>query len=519
LTGLAQIVNIPAEWCYLAIVALIQAMRLLFADDERNIRLVLTEELRHLGHTVVSCGDGAEALRVLQRETLTGTGFDALLLDLDMPEMDGLTLLEKAKTLGSNADVVILTGKGTLEAAQQAIHFGITEFLTKPYTIADLETILNRIAENRTAKQKYQSMMTQFQQGNGERKLTGHSEGMQRVYRLIDKIARTESTVVILGETGTGKELVARAIHEGSRRADKPFVAVNCGALPEALIESELFGHRKGSFTGADANRTGLFEVANGGTLFLDEIGELPKGVQAKLLRFLESGEVRKVGDNEATICNVRVVCATLQNLETMVKEGNFREDLWFRINTFEIHLPSLKERKEDLPELILALAKRFCSDLSATHAAELFTPEAYHLLLQYDYPGNVRQLANTIEHAMILSEHFPIQVGDLPNILRQEPSEATPFLQRKIESKPARPILHKESVPFEPVIAHRSPEQELMSFDPQAETSTLRDLEMKAIESAMQRHGGNKSKVAEELGISLKTLYNKLNQSEKRTA
>ena len=298
-------------------------MRILLADDERNIRTVLADELQRLGHTVVSCADGDESLQALQKGT-----FDVLLLDLDMPGTDGLTVLEKARTLGSDADAIILTGKGTLESAKKAIHFGIVEFLTKPHSIADLEAILKRIAENRTAKQKYHTMMTQFNQESGNRKLTGHSEAMQRVYRLIDKIAPTESTVVILGETGTGKELVAKAIHDGSRRARKPFIAVNCGALPEALIESELFGHRKGSFTGADANRTGLFEVANGGTLFLDEIGELPKGVQAKLLRFLESGEVRKVGDNEATVCDVRVVCATLRNLETMVQAGEFREDL-----------------------------------------------------------------------------------------------------------------------------------------------------------------------------------------------
>jgi two-component system NtrC family response regulator len=484
------------------------AMKLLFADDEQNIRSVVTDELQRLGHTVVPCADGAEALGILQNED-----FDVLILDLDMPGADGLTVLEKAKTtLESNADVIVLTGKGTLEAAQKAIHHGVVEFLTKPYPIADLEVLLNKIAENRTAKQKYFAMM-QFHQENGERKLTGKSEAMQRVYRLIDRIAPTESTIVILGDTGTGKELVARAIHDGSHRAGKPFVAVNCGALPETLIESELFGHRKGSFTGADANRTGLFEVANGGTLFLDEIGELPKGVQAKLLRFLESGEVRKVGDNEATVCDVRVVCATLRNLETMVNAGEFREDLWFRINTFEIHLPPLKERKEDLPELILTLAKRFRGDLTQTHASELFTPEAYHVLTHYDYPGNVRQLANAIEHALVLSDHFPIRTEDLPEVLRQE---LLIVPTRKMEEKPSRPLVHKDTPAVESVVIHRNSVQELMAFDP---STTLRDLEMKAIESALLRHGGNKSKAAEELGISLKTLYNKLNQLDKRPA
>ena len=486
-------------------------MKLLLADDERNIRSVLTEELQHLGHTVVPCTDGTEALHILENDT-----FDVLLLDLDMPGTDGLTVLEKARALGSDADAVILTGKGTLESAQRAIRYGIVEFLTKPYAIADLERVLNRIAENRSVKQKYHTMMTQFHQESGKRTLTGHSEAMQRVYRLIDRIAPTESTVVILGETGTGKELVARAIHESSRRSGKPFVAVNCGALPETLIESELFGHKKGSFTGADAQRTGLFEVADGGTLFLDEIGELPKGVQTKLLRFLESGEVRKVGGNEASVCDVRVVCATLRNLETMVQAGEFREDLWFRINTFEIHLPPLKERKEDLPELILALVKRFRSDLTETDAAKLFTPEAYHLLLQHDYPGNVRQLANAIEHALILSDRFPIRADDLPGMFRQEAPVMSHLTQQKMEEKPSRPVVTPNQPP---VTQHRNPVQDLMSFEVSAETATLRDLEMMAIEAALQRHSGNKSKAAEELGISLKTLYNKLNQSEKRTA
>ena len=482
-------------------------MKLLFADDERNIRSVLTEELRHLGHTVFPCSDGTEALQVLQNES-----FDALLLDLDMPGTDGLTVLEKAKAIGSNADVIILTGKGTLESAQRAVHFGIVEFLTKPYAIADLETILNRIARKRE---------TRSQLASSNPKLTGRSEPMQRVYRLIERIAPTESTVVILGDTGTGKELVARAIHDRSRRAGKPFVAVNCGALPETLIESELFGHRKGSFTGADANRTGLFEVANGGTLFLDEIAELPKGVQAKLLRFLESGEVRKVGDNEPKICDVRVVCATLRNLEAMVKEGNFREDLWFRINTFEIHLPPLKERKEDLPDLILALAKRFRNNIMETDVTKLFTPEAYHILSHYEYPGNVRQLANAIEHALILSDRFPILAEDLPDMFRHETLGTNLVTHRTMEAKPSRPVIRKEAAVTisEPPTLHRNPVQELMSFDPLVEAATLRDLEIKAIEAALQRHGGSKSKAAEELGISLKTLYNKLNHTEKRTA
>ncbi|MDR1268075.1 MAG: sigma-54 dependent transcriptional regulator [Planctomycetaceae bacterium] len=502
-------------------------MKILFADDEMNIREVLTDELIRLNHVVIPCRDGTEALAAIRKEP-----FDVLLLDLDMPGASGLTVLEQVKELGSDADVVILTGKGTLESAQQAVHQGIVEFLTKPYKIADLEEILNKIAEKRELNKRYFAMMNQLRHLENNSKLVGNSEAMQHVYRMIDRIAPTDSTVVILGETGTGKELVARAVHSKSSRFNKPFVAINCGALPETLIESELFGHRKGSFTGADAHRTGLLEVANGGTLFLDEIGELPKGVQAKLLRFLESGEVRKIGENSATVCNVRVVCATLRQLETMVQSGEFREDLWFRINTFEIHLPTLKEHKEDIPDLIVSLVKRFQPDLGNQSAEELFTKEAYRLLLQYDWPGNVRQLANTMEHALILSDSFPISAENLPQMLKPKKDKTElglPVPGRVTEKKPNRPVISKNVQDSLPSFTSADNSiVKLMSFDPTdsatptdsaPETTTLRDLEMKAIFAALTRHDGNKAKAAEELGISLKTLYNKLNQSEKRIA
>ena len=297
---------------------------------------------------------------------------------------------------------------------------------------------------------------------------------MERVRKLIAKVAPTNSTVLILGETGTGKELVARALHDQSLRADMPFVAINCGALPESLIESELFGHRNGSFTGADEHRVGLFEVANGGTLFLDEIGELPKAMQAKLLRFLESGEIRRVGENESFTVDVRVVCATHRHLEQMVEEGDFREDLMFRINTFEIHLPPLRERIDDIPELAPHLARALPA---ATPAAgrTAFTPEAMQAAEAHAWPGNVRELANVIEHATILCD------------AAADPAEHLPqqFDARRV------------AVP------------QLRSTGP----LSLREIEMQAIHQTLERHGGNKPKAAEELGISLKTLYNKLNQ------
>jgi two-component system NtrC family response regulator len=304
--------------------------------------------------------------------------------------------------------------------------------------------------------------------------LIGNSAGMERVRTLITKVAPTPSTVLILGETGTGKELVARAVHEQSPRAAEPFVAINCGALPETLIESELFGHRKGAFTGADEHRTGLFEVANGGTIFLDEIGELPKAMQAKLLRVLESREIRRVGENRAVTVDVRVVCATHRDLPEMVAAGDFREDLMYRINTFEIFLPPLRDRLDDIPELAEHLLGRFRGRTAA--GSKQLTEDAIEALKTHVWPGNVRELANVIEHATILCEAGPIAAAHLP----------AQFNRRQLTGAAAH---------------HPGP-------------ISLRDLEMQAIYQALERHGGNKPKAADELGISLKTLYNKLNQA-----
>jgi len=287
-------------------------------------------------------------------------------------------------------------------------------------------------------------------------------------------VAPTESTVLIRGETGTGKELVARAVHDQSLRAGRPFVPINCGALPESLIESELFGHRRGAFTGAEEHRVGLFEVAHGGTIFLDEIGELPKAMQAKLLRVLESGEIRRVGENQPTVVDVRVVCATHRNLEQMVATGSFREDLMFRINTFEIQLPALRERKEDIPALAEHMLRRYRT--VPRGSGKLFTSEAMKMLKEHIWPGNVRELANVVEHAAILCDALPIDVSHLPS---------------NLEARQLR-------MPFRVVRVG----------------ITLQELELETIQDAVQRHGGNKAKAAEELGISLKTLYNKINHA-----
>ena len=293
-----------------------------------------------MGHEVTVCPDGRTAVAALERNT-----YDCILVDLDMPHLNGIDVIAEAKSLAPDTEAVVLTGKSTMETAIAALKHGTFEYLTKPCKLVELEAVLRRVAEKRELTNKYRALKKRLDRIEGSSNLIGESRPMQAVRQLIGKVAPTNSTVLILGETGTGKELVARALHDQGFRADMPFVPINCGALPEHLIESELFGHRRGSFTGAEEHRTGLFEVANGGTLFLDEIGELSKPVQAKLLRFLENGEIRRLGENDPVYCDVRVVCATLRDLDQMVREGEFREDLWFRVNTFEIELPPLRDR------------------------------------------------------------------------------------------------------------------------------------------------------------------------------
>jgi two-component system NtrC family response regulator len=426
-------------------------------------------ELPRMGHEVTVCPDGTTACAALERNT-----YDCILVDLNMPGPGGIEVIAKAKELSPDTEAIVLTGKSSLESAIAALRHGAFEYLTKPCKLVELDSVLNRVADKRELTRKYRAVKQRLERIEGTSDLIGQTKPMQRVRQLISKVAPTDSTVLILGETGTGKELVARAVHDQSLRAEMPFVAINCGALPENLIESELFGHRKGAFTGAEEHRTGLFEVADGGTLFLDEIGELPKAMQAKLLRFLESGEIRRVGDNESYSCDVRVVCATHRQLDEMVAEGDFREDLWFRINTFEIHLPPLRERMDDIPLLAQRLAGRFRAGLSPEEP--IFTPEALDVLAQHDWPGNVRELANVIEHAMILCDAGPIEPDHLPQRFHSGRLRSCRDLGRGGQ--------------------------------------TLREIEMQAIHESLDRHHGNKPKAAEELGISLKTLYNKLNQA-----
>ncbi len=448
-------------------------MKLLFADDERSLQELMTLELPRMGHEVTVCADGLAAVAALKKGS-----FDCILVDLDMPGMNGIEVIGKAKELSPQTEAVVLTGKSSLDTAISALRHGAFDYLTKPCKLIELQALLNRVAEKRELTRKCLALKRRVEKLEGKSQLIGNSPALERVRRLVAKVAPTDSTALVLGETGCGKELVARALHDQSLRAEMPFVAVNCGALPESLIESELFGHRKGAFTGADQNRVGLFEVASGGTLFLDEVGELPKAMQAKLLRVLESGEIRRVGDNESFTVDTRIVCATHRNLEQMVVDGHFREDLMFRVNTFEIRLPALRERLSDLPELAKHLLARFRPALAEQEPC--FTPAVLEAFAEHAWPGNVRELANVIEHATILCDVGPIDLEHLP----------TKFGSPRAPSAMATPI---------------------RVFGPHS----LREIELQAIYQSVDRWNGNKQKAADELGISLKTLYNKLNQGQ----
>jgi two-component system NtrC family response regulator len=445
----------------------LDGLRILFADDESSIREVMHLELKRMGHEATICPDGLAAVAALEQNS-----YDCVLVDLDMPGLNGIQVIQRAKDLAPETEAVVLTGKSSLDTAVAALRQGAFDYLTKPCKLVELESLLSRIAQKRELTNQYRALKQRLARIEGNMNLVGSNDSMERVRQLISKVAPTHSTVLILGETGTGKELVARALHEQSLRADKPFVPVNCGALPETLIESELFGHRKGAFTGADEHRVGLFEVAQGGSIFLDEIGELPKSMQAKLLRVLESGEIRRIGDNESRQIDVRVICATHRNLSEMVEEADFREDLMYRINTFEIHLPPLRLRIDDIPDLAEHLYRRFRPSARPNQAA--FTPDAIRLLKSHSWPGNVRELANVIEHATILCDEPPISPEHMPRS----------FNARGVRMPDLGPV-------------------------------SLRDLEMHAILQSLDRHDGNKAVAAEELGVSLKTLYNKLNQAQ----
>jgi DNA-binding NtrC family response regulator len=452
-----------------------RSLRVLFVDDEAPLREFMRCELPRLGHEVTVCQDGRAAIKVLEKST-----FDAAILDLRMPGISGIEVLEQLKRISPDTEAVVMTGHASIETATAAMRLGAADYMTKPCKLADIEAVLLRIADRRELKHKNLALETRVQKAEGPSILIGDSTPMQDAHRFLSMVAPTDVTVLILGETGCGKELAARTIWQLSPRAEMPFIPVNCGALAEHLVESELFGHRKGAFTGADRDHKGIFEVANGGTVFLDEVGELPKNVQVKLLRFLESKEVRRVGDTEPFRSDVRVLCATNRDLRQMIQDDLFREDLYFRINTFEIRLPPLRERKSDIPDLARHLLAR-AARRPVEQVAGLLSSEVLGMLKEHDWSGNVRELANVMERAFILAGGGPITPAHLQLVRR--PSTAAP-------------------------VGFAAPDDDT--------PRTLEEIEMAHLLRVLEKHRGSKTAAAAELGISLKTMYNKLNRLEK---
>jgi DNA-binding NtrC family response regulator len=454
-------------------------LRVLFVDDEAPLREFMRCELPRLGHEVVVCQDGPAALKMLEKST-----FDAAILDLRMPGMSGIEVLEHLKRVSPATEAVVMTGHASIETATMAMRLGAADYMTKPCKLADIEAVLTRMADRRELKNKNLALESRVQKAEGPSILVGKSRPMQDVHRFLSMVAPTDATVLILGETGSGKELAARTLWQLSKRVSMPFIPVNCGALAEHLVESELFGHRRGAFTSADRDHKGIFEVANGGTVFLDEVGELPKNVQVKLLRFLESKEIRRVGDSEPFRSDVRVLCATNRDLRQMIRDDQFREDLYFRINTFEIRLPPLRERKADIPELALHLLAR-AARRSAEQVEALLSPEVVKVLQDHDWSGNVRELANVMEHAFILAGGGRITPEHLPHLVRR------------------------------PAPAAGAPGLSLVGAGDDT-PRTLEEIEMEHLLKVLEKHKGSKTAAAAELGISLKTMYNKLNRLEK---
>jgi DNA-binding NtrC family response regulator len=386
-----------------------QATRVLVVDDEPMVRRGLARMLLARGMEVLTADDGKAALEVLGRERV-----HVALVDLMMPNIGGLEMLQHAKAQGLEVEIIMMTAFGDVETAVQAVQAGAYHFLTKPFRSND-EVVLTvaKAAERRRLIDRAHLLEQKLEQQEKFGELIGNSSSMREVYRLAVGVAPTASTVLILGESGTGKELTARAIHQNSPRAGRPFVAVNCSAIPVDLVESELFGHVRGAFTGATATREGLFEAANQGTIFLDEVGDLPPLAQVKLLRVLQEGEIKRVGSNDTRLIDVRVVAATNVELRARIADGKFREDLFYRLNVVAIKLPPLRSRPDDIP----LLAFHFLQKYAARTGRDIrkISPEAMRLLQSQPWPGNVRELENAIEHSVVFCRKDTILPGDLP--------------------------------------------------------------------------------------------------------
>lgn len=429
---------------------------LLIVEDDDGFRQTAARWMAKRGHRVEQAANGNEALAHCERKH-----FDVAVVDMNMPGMTGMELLQRMKQGGLDTEIIILTGQATVENAVEAMKLGASDYLTKPFPLADLEQRCRVAADRGSLRKENRQLRTLIQRAKPETQIVGKSGAMQEVFRLIERVAPTDKAVLIQGESGTGKELVARAIQEKSTRADKPFVTINCAALPETLVESELFGHEKGAFTGATARKDGLFEVADGGTLFVDEIGELPLSLQPKLLRVLEDGSLRRVGSHQERRVDVRVIAATNRDLQEEVAAGRFREDLYYRINVMSLVLSPLRGRRDDIPLLI----DHF---LGGKWDLE---PEAQEALLTYSWPGNIRQLANALDRATVLADDGLITIDDLPSEVLKA--------------------------------AHESPMGAPVPID-----DDLASIERAHVIAVLKKERGNKARAARALGIHRRKLY-----------
>lgn len=386
-----------------------QKLNILIVEDGRSQREMLRDFLISEGHRVMEAENGEAAV-----QTAANHHFDLILLDYKMPGMDGLAVLKEVKRINHEIDVVIITAYGTIETAVEAIKAGAVDYITKPIELDELLILVDRVAERRGLIRENDLLKQELgKTGVTAEKIIYKNARMVELMNMASRVAPSRATVLISGESGTGKELLARLIHQLSPRASRPIVVVNCGALQENLLESELFGHEKGAYTGAGSRRIGRFEEADGGTLFLDEIGELSPAVQVKLLRFLQEKEISRLGSNASISVDVRIISATNRDLEARVREGAFREDLFYRLKVVAMSLPPLRERKEDLPSLLDHYMEKFAAENGKSLRG--ITAEARDLLLKYDYPGNIRELVNIMERAVVIARNDYITVSDLP--------------------------------------------------------------------------------------------------------
>jgi two-component system NtrC family response regulator len=439
---------------------------ILVIEDEALQLRTLTGFLKKQGYLVIWSTSGVEGLRMAQKQPV-----DLILTDYKMPGKNGLEVLKEAKAVNPEIAVVLVTAHGTEEIAVQAMKEGAFDYVTKPVDLDELEIVVKKALEQKQLVSENRELRRQLAERYHFHEIISGSAEMEEVINTAGRAARSKATVLIQGESGTGKELIARAIHYASSRKDAPFVAVNCAALSENLLESELFGHERGAFTGADAQRKGRFEQADGGTLFIDEVGDISVGAQVKLLRVLQEQQFERVGGNETIQVDVRVIAATNQNLEEMMRQGSFREDLFYRLNVISIPIPPLRERKDDIPPLISHFIHKYAGENDKE--IEEVSKEAMDVLIRYDYPGNVRELGNAIERAVVMARGTLVASEDLPIHLRSPQSERESSYESRGRSL----------------------------------TETLEDLERHLITDALAKTDGNQSKAAEELGISERNL------------